>query len=144
MLRFTYEGLTNFQSSVDFERDSIKSISKFCSKNIDAIVANVPDGIAAKNAVPGTNISTISICRLVVATNDVKYYTAIGWMPAFDNMQYVNVLGYLKTDYDDYVLLKKQTSHEVPLVGDKDKDKKIIKWVSIFEDVISRTFSRKI
>ena len=65
-------------------------------------------------------------------------------MPAFDNMQYVNVLGYLKTDYDDYVLLKKQTSHEVPLVGDKDKDKKIIKWVSIFEDVISRTFGSKV
>ena len=42
-------------------------------------------------------------------------------------MHYVNVLGEFKTDYDAYVLLKKQTSPEVPLVSDKDKENKIIK-----------------
>ena len=40
-------------------------------------------------------------------------------------------------------MLKKQTSHEVPFVSDKYKDKKIIKWVPLFEDTMSRTFRGK-
>ena len=51
-------------------------------------------------------------------------------------MNYVNVLGYFKTDYDAYVLLKKNTYPEVTLVSDKDKEKKTIKWVSLFEDAL--------
>ena len=117
--RITYEGPTNFQSFIDFDCDSIKSLSKTCSKNIDAIVADLPNGIATENAAPGTNINTISIYRLVVARNDVKYYTAIGRTPNFDNMHYVNMLGEFSTGYYAYVLLKKQTSTEVPLVSDK-------------------------
>ena len=73
VLRITYEGLTNFQSFMDFDRDSIVSLSKACSKEIDMIIADVPNGIAAENAAPGTNISTISILRIIVATNAMKY-----------------------------------------------------------------------
>ena len=90
MLRITYEGITKFQSFMYFDRDSIESLSKACSKDIDAIVADAPNGIAAQNAVSGTNISTISNRRLFVATHDVKYYTTIRQTPDFDNMNYVN------------------------------------------------------
>ena len=93
VLRITYEGLTNFQSFMDFNRDSIESLSKDCSKNVDRIIADFPNGIAAKNAVLGTNISTVPIRRLVVATNAVKYYTVIGQTPDFDNMRYISVIG---------------------------------------------------
>ena len=72
ILRITYEGLTKFQSFMEFDCDNIESLSKACSKDIDMIVADVPNEISAENAVPGTNISTISILRLVVATNAVK------------------------------------------------------------------------
>ena len=58
-------------------------------------------------------------------------------------MNYVNVLGYFKTDQDAYVLLKKNTYPEVTLVSDKDKEKKTIKWVSLFEDALYRTFVSK-
>ena len=58
-------------------------------------------------------------------------------------MHYANVLGDFKTDYNDYVLLKKLTSKEVPLVSYEDKDRKIIKWVPLFEESLSRTFGRK-
>ena len=112
---------------MDFDRDSIESLLKSCSKDTYRIISDVPNGIVAENAVPGTNLSMISTSRLVAATNDVKYYTAIGRTPEFDNMHYVNVLGEFKTEYGAYVLLKKQTSPEVPLVSDKDKEKKIIK-----------------
>ena len=72
VLRINYEGLTNFQSFMNFDRDSIESLSKSCSKNIDAIVPDVPNMIADKNAVTGTNISTISIRCLFVSTNAVN------------------------------------------------------------------------
>ena len=107
------------------------------------IFADVPNRIAAKNAVKGRSISIISTRRLVVATNAVKYYTAIGRMTKFDNMHYINVLGEFNTDYDVYVLLKRKTSPEVPLVSDKYKDKKIIKWLPLFEDKLLRTLGSK-
>ena len=58
-------------------------------------------------------------------------------------MHYVNVIGEFNTEYDTYVLLKKQTSPEVPLRSDKDEEKKIINWVPLFEDALSRKFESK-
>ena len=115
VLRITYKGLKNFQSFMDFNHDSIESLSKSCIKNIDTIVADFPNGIAYENAVPETNISTISIRCLVVATDAVKHYTTNRQTPDFDNMHYVNVLGEFKTAYDAYVLLKKKTLLKFPL-----------------------------
>ena len=43
-------------------------------------------------------------------------------------------------DYNAYVLLQKQTFPKFPLISDKGKKNKIIKWVPLFEDAISRTF----
>ena len=40
-------------------------------------------------------------------------------------------------------MLKKQTFREIPFVSDKDKEKKITKWVPLFEDTMSRTFRGK-
>ena len=37
VLRITYEGLTNFQSFVDFNHNTIESFSESLSNNIDAI-----------------------------------------------------------------------------------------------------------
>ena len=58
-------------------------------------------------------------------------------------MHYVNVIGGFKTEYNAYILLKKKTSPEVPLFSDKDKEKKIIRWVPLFENALLRTFGRK-
>ena len=58
-------------------------------------------------------------------------------------MHYFNVLGEFNTNYNEYVLLKKKTSPEVPLINDKDKEKIIIKWVPLFEDALLCTFGRK-
>ena len=77
--------------------NSIESISKSFNNNIDSIVDYVPNGIASKNSVLGTKISRISIRQLVVAANSMKCYTVIGRIPDFDNIYYVNVLGWFKT-----------------------------------------------
>ena len=96
VLSITYEGLTDFQSFTDFDSDSINSLSKACSKNIDGIIADIPNGISSKNTVTAMNTSTISIQQLVVATNDVKYYTAIGRMPKFEKYTTLMLLGSLR------------------------------------------------
>ena len=58
-------------------------------------------------------------------------------------MHYVNIIEEFETNYDAYFLLKEKTYPEFSLVSDKDKEKKIIKCVPLFEDSISRTFRRK-
>ena len=143
VIRITYEGMTDFASLLDFDRESIEALSKACSKTIPAVAEDVANGIAAENEVPGANISSISIRRLVVAMNAAKYYTSIGRTINAVNMHYSNVLTGFKTDYEAYSLLKKQDEPEAPVVNDKDKEKKIIKWMPLFEDALSRTFGSK-
>ena len=143
VLRITYEGITNYESFLDFDRDSIEALSKACAQAIPAVIADAANHIEAENAVPAANISTISIRRLVVATNAVKFYTSIGRTPTAANMHYSNVLSGFKTDHEAYQLLRKQDAPDVPMVNDKDKEKKIIKWVPLFEDTLSRTFGSK-
>ena len=63
-----------------------------CSNTIDAIIYDPLNGIQADNEVPGTNISTISIHRLVVANHAVKYYCSIGRVPDYNRTNYINVL----------------------------------------------------
>ena len=61
VLKITYEGLTNFQYFMEFDSNITKSLSKSCIKNIDSIIADVPNEIASENAFPGTNIRIILI-----------------------------------------------------------------------------------
>jgi hypothetical protein len=143
VLRLTYEGVTDFASLLDFDRDSIEALSKACSKTIPAVAEDLANGIVAENEVPGANIGSISIRRLVVAMHAAKYYTSIGRNINAVNMHYGNVLTGFKTDYEAYSLLKKQDEPDAPLVNDKDKEKKVIKWMPLFEDALSRTFGSK-
>ena len=143
VLRMSYEGVTDFASLIDFDRDSIEALTKACSKTIPAVTEDAANGIAAENEVPGANISSISIRRLVVAMHAAKYYDSIGRAINAANMHYGNVLVGFKTDYEAYSLLKKQDEPDAPVVNDKDKEKKIIKWMPLFEDALSRTFGSK-
>ena len=105
VLRITHEGVTDFASLVDFDRESIEALSKACSKTIPAITADANNGILDEVEVPSANISSISVCRLVVAMRSAKYYTSIGRTMNVANMHYNNVLLGFKTNYEAYVLL---------------------------------------
>lgn len=141
--RLTHEGITDFESLLDFDRDSIEALVKACSREIPEIVADEALGIAGEAAVNGANISSISIRRLVIAMHAVKYYTAIGRVPTPVNMHYANILSTFKTDYEAYGLLRKQDAPAPPKVNDKDREKKVIKWAPLFADTLSRTFGSK-
>ena len=67
VLRLTKEGITNFESLTDFDKKSLERLPATISKAIDAIIVDVPNNINAEPAVPGANLSSISVRRLIVA-----------------------------------------------------------------------------
>ena len=64
VLRITHEGVTDWASLVDFDRESIEALSKACSKTIPAITADTTNSILDEGEVPSANISSISVRRL--------------------------------------------------------------------------------
>ena len=105
--RILYEGITNYVSLLDFDTKSIQGLPANCIKTIPAIAADNANNIAAEPEVPGANISSISVRRLIVAVQASKYYDSIGRTMDPDNMHYNNVLSDLKIDWNAYVNLQK-------------------------------------
>ena len=91
VLRLTKEGITNFESLTDFDKKSIENLPKTCKENIKAITTDAPNGITAERAVPGANLSSISVRRLITAVNAAEYYTSIGRTMTVDSMNYNDV-----------------------------------------------------
>ena len=141
--RITHEGITDLESLRDFDKATITSLQRACSHAIAAIPVDLANGIQAEAAVAASNVSTISIHRLIVASNAAKYYHSIGRTLSFPNMHYASVLSDFQDDFAAYEVLKKQDTPEVPKISDKDKDKKVINWMPRFEDAMSRTFGAK-
>ena len=141
--RVTYEGITSFDSLTDFDKKSIESLSRICKETIPAIPADAASGIAAEPSVPGANVSSISIRRLITSMHAAKYYTSINRTMTTQDMHYANVLSNFKIEWESYEELSKQDEPEVPSIVDKDSDRKIIKWVPIFKDCLSRTYGSK-
>ena len=141
--RIIHEGITDMDSLIDFDKDSIEALPRACARSIAAIEADEDNEIAAEPAVNGANISSASVHRLIVAADAARYYRDIGRQRTIARMNYNNVLAGFKVDFEAYRVLKKQDAPEIPTVNDKDKDKKVIKWVPLFEDAMSRTFGAK-
>ena len=53
VLRITKEGITGWDSLIDFDKKSIERLPSICKEKIPEIVANVPNGIVAEAEVPG-------------------------------------------------------------------------------------------
>ena len=143
VLRISHEGITNYESLLDFDKKSIQKLPITCRSAIPAIAADVPNGIAAEAAVPGANINSISVRRLIVASNAVRYYTSIDRNITPASMHYTNVLADFKVEWEDYEKLQDADEPTIPKVNDRDSERKVIKWVPVFMDVMSRTFGPK-
>ena len=114
VLRLTHEGITSLDSLTDFDAKAIKLLPKVCKDNIDAIVADVPNGISAENAVNGANISSISVQRLIVAADAARFYQAIDRTPTTANMHYTNVLKVFKLEWEAYEAVKSEDDPKKP------------------------------
>ena len=141
--RITYEGVTSYSSLLDFDKASIESLSKACKQTIPAIEEDEANDIQAEPVIQGANISTISIRRLIVAMQAVLFYKSIGREPTDASMHYTNVLSNFRDDYENFKQLKKQDKPETPVINDKDREEKVIKWSHLFEDALSRTFGAR-
>ena len=140
VLRLTKEGITNFESLTDFDKKSLERLPATISKAIDAIAADGPNNINAEAAVPGANLSSISVRRLIVAMNAAEYYTSIDRTMTVPSMHYNNVLKSFKIEWETYQDLRDQDPPEVPLISDKENDRKVIKWVPVFLDCLTRSY----
>ena len=141
--RITYEGITTFQSLEDFDKKAIQSLTSICKEKIPAITADAAAGIAAEVEIPGANISSISVQRLIVAADAAKYYNSIGRVMSTGNMHYGNILASFKIEWEAYVALKNEDAPKPPTIRDQDNDRKVIKWAPIFQDCLARTYGSR-
>ncbi len=143
VLRITYEGITNWVSLTDFDKKSIQSLPTICRQTIPAVTADPVNGIGAEAEVPGANISTISVQRLIIAVQAATYYTSIDRTIDVGMMNYANVLVNFKVEWEAYQMLRDEDEPKVPKVNDRDNDRKIIRWAPIFSDYLSRCYGAK-
>ena len=61
VLRVTHEGITSYNTLVDFDKADIKNLPRVCKEYIDAIAADTEDSVQDEAAVPGANVSSISV-----------------------------------------------------------------------------------
>ena len=105
--RVLAEGITDFTSLADFDKDSLKSLTKNCQSEIPKVTADPAAGIEAEAAVKGTCISTVNTIRLLTACNAVKYYKLVCRTPSLSSMSYTNVLSKFQVDFEHYEKLRK-------------------------------------
>ena len=141
--RLIAEGIVNFASLLDLDKKSVEALPSVCKETIPAVAADVNNGIAAEAAVNGANITSISVRRLIVAVNAAYYYHSIGRTLDHRCLHYDNVLSKFKTEWDNYQTLRDLDEPDVPLVNDRDNDRKIIKWAPVFLDCLSRTYGAR-
>jgi len=141
--RFIKEGITTYIDLADFNKASLAILAKNTTRSVPAVDADPAASIIAESAVPGTVISTVSMVRIVITCEAVKYYVSTGRVPDAISMHYAYVLVNFKVDYEAYKKLKKQDTPDIPDVKDNDVDRKIIKWIPIFFDCMSRKYGVK-
>ena len=100
VLRFTHEGITSYNTLVDFDKTDIKNLPRVCKGSIDEINADVANNVQAEAAVPGANASSISVKRLIVAANAARYYTSIGRTMDASSMHYGKILSTFNIEWE--------------------------------------------
>ena len=99
VLRVTHEGITSYETLVDFDKAAIKNLPRVCKGYIDAISADIANNFQAEAAVPGVNVSSISFQRLIVSANAAQYYDSIDSTMDASSMHYGNVLSTFKIEW---------------------------------------------
>ena len=67
VLRVTHEGITSYDTLVDFDKADIKNLQRVCKGSIDTIAADMANNVQAEATVPGAYVSSISVQRIIVA-----------------------------------------------------------------------------
>ena len=143
VLRITHEGITNYDSLLDFDKKIIQILPSTCKEKTPAIASYRANGIAVEPEIPGVNISTISVQRLITSYRAVNYYAPIRRAINGNNMHYQNVLINFKLEYEEFCDLKNHNESSVPKMNDRDGYRKVICWPPIIADAMSRAYGSK-
>ena len=73
LLRVTHEGITSYDTLIDFDKAAIKNLPRVCKGSIDAIAADVENNVQSEAALPSANVSSISVQRLIVGAKAARY-----------------------------------------------------------------------
>ena len=80
-------------------REASRELARCDDNKIHSVLESLAERtIAAENEIPGANISSISVQRLIVAMHAPEYYTAINRSMTIANMHYTNVLKSFKIE----------------------------------------------
>ena len=71
--RIVAEGFVSFDSFLDCDVKSIQALPGVCKADIPAIAADDRLGIEAHRRIPGANVNTVSVQRMIVAHRAVVY-----------------------------------------------------------------------
>ena len=143
VLRVTHKGIRNYDSLRDFDKESLLNLLKVCCQTIAAVPDDPANNITAKPEVPGANVNSILIQRLIVALEAARYYESIGRTMEASNMHYNKVLTNFKVEWTAYEALRKEDDPSIPKINNRDSDRKIIRWAPIFLDCMDATFGAK-
>ena len=144
VLRVTHEGITSYDTLVDFDKAAIKNLPRVCKGSIDAIDADMANNVQSKAAVPGDNVSSISVQRLIVAANAARYYASIIRKMDASSMQYGNVPSNFKIEWEAYEAIMSEYDPKIPNIVDRDGDRRIIRWATIFMDNLDAIIGAKV
>jgi hypothetical protein len=119
VLRVAHEGLTAFESLLDFDEKSIKALQTACKEKVPAIAADPDNGIVEQPEIPGVSVPSKCILRLIEAMHCAQYYRSIGRSLSSESLHYDNVLMAFKTERKAYEAMKDdQTEPKVPVLSD--------------------------
>lgn len=139
--RIRYEGLTDYDSLVDYDRKSILALQTACQQTIPAIPGATAADPPVRPQIPGVHVPMRSLLRLITAVHAAKYYRSIDRPLNGQGLHYNNVLATYEIERLAYESMKDEGSDmKVPLVQDKDGDRKIINWIPSFHDYCTTLF----
>ena len=77
---------------------------------------------------------------MIVAVNEGNQYTSIDRTMSSNSIDYTNALSNFKIMAEAYVGIKKEDDLEVPMISNRDNDRKMIKQGPIFMNCLCRTY----
>jgi hypothetical protein len=143
--RLIHEGIQTIDDLVDFDEESLKQVAE----NLRRPAGRIPDptiGVAGGVAVGATipcppfAFGAKSHARLVVATELLKFYRAIGRDTTAAGMMWDRVMRNFGEQWKAIKDAKKETQPEVPVIS---KALPVIKWIEAFQDHCYRCIGQR-
>ena len=121
VLRLIHEGIANFASLSDFDKNTIENLSSVWKNSIPDIEADPRNSTTAEAYVAVARISSILVRRRITVFNAANHYGSISRVMSPQNMVYTIVLEIFNIEHEDYLSIKDDYDSNVPKINNKKK-----------------------